>query len=182
MKAKQVAVYGILTALMLALGLLERQFILVPGVPGIKLGLSNVALLYALCLLGAKGAWALMALKVLLGGLLYAGATGMLYALAGGILSMAAMTVTLYTRKMGFTGVSVAGAVCHVTGQVLASRLILGTWAAAAQLPLLLAASAATGVLTGVAAGMTCRALAKTDRGLRKRLETLRLDAPPKQN
>lgn len=171
MSTKRIAQFGLLTSMMLVLGLIERQFMLVPGVPGIRLGLSNTVLLYALALLGAKGAWLLMLLKVLLGGLLYAGVSGLFYSLAGGVLSMAGMMLALRLRGVGLAGVSVVGAVMHMAGQLLASRFLLGSWAALVQAPLLLVAAVVTGVLTGVVAQAVCRQLAQRDPEARRQMQ-----------
>lgn len=173
MTTKQIAQYGMLTSMMLVLGLVERQFMLVPGVPGIRLGLSNTVLLYALCLMSMRGAWLLMGLKVVLGGFLYAGVSGMFYSLAGGMLSMLAMLLALRVRGIGLAGVSVCGAVAHMAGQVLVSRVLLGSWAALVQAPLLLVAAVVTGVLTGVIAQSVCRALASSHPEMKKRLQQL---------
>ncbi|MCL1964408.1 MAG: Gx transporter family protein [Firmicutes bacterium] len=175
MSAKKIAYHGLLTSIMLVLGLVERQFLLVPGIPGIRLGLSNTVLLYALCLMGAKSAWILMGLKVLLGGLLYAGASGMFYSFAGGVLSMAAMLSALRVRGVGLVGVSVTGAAMHMAGQILMSRLLLGSWAAALQAPLLMAAAVFTGVLTGVTAHTACQAIAGGNPEMLRRLQALDL-------
>lgn len=175
MDAKAVARYGMLSALMLVLGLIERQFVLVPTVPGIRLGLANTVLLYAVCLMSAKDAWLLMALKVLLGTLLYAGASGLPYALAGGVLSVLAMLLTARVKGVGMVGVSVCGAVLHMAGQILASRVMLGTWAGAAQAPYLLIAAVVTGVITGVAARSASGAIARNDPAVKKRMRALGL-------
>lgn len=175
MSNKRIAQYGLLTSMMLVLGLIERQFLLVPGIPGIRLGLSNTVLLYALCLLSAKSAWMLMALKVLLGGLLYAGVSGMFYSFAGGVLSMAAMLGALKVGGMSMVGISVAGAVFHMSGQILMSRLLLGNWAAAAQTPILLVSAVITGVLTGVAAHAACLGIARDNQDMQNRLRRLGL-------
>ncbi len=175
MSSKQVARYGLLASMMLVLGLMERQFILVPGVPGIKLGLSNTVLLYALCLMSGRSAWLLLALKVSLGTVLYAGVTGFFYSFAGGVLSMAAMLLALRAPGLGVVGVSVLGATAHMLGQVLMSRVLLGTWAAAAQGPILLIAAVATGILTGVIAGSACRGIASGNPDMQARLKKLGL-------
>ncbi len=170
MSTKQIARYGLLTSMMLVLGLVERQFVLAPGIPGIRLGLSNTVLLYALCLMGAKSAWLLMGMKVLLSGLLFAGVTGMAYSFAGGLLSVLAMILVMLIPGLGMVGVSVFGAAFHMIGQILMSRVMLGSWAAAVQTPLLLVAAVITGVLTGIIAQGACRAIARTDPDLQKRL------------
>ena len=173
MSAKRIARYGLLTSMMLALGLIERQFVLVPGVPGIRLGLSNTVLLYALCLMSVKSAWLLMSLKVLLGGFLYSGVSGMLYSLSGGVLSMFAMQLALWAGGLSVIGVSVSGATFHMLGQMLMSRLWLGNWAAFAQAPLLLVAAVVTGILTGVAAHASCKAVARGDAEIQNRLKNI---------
>ena len=175
MATKRIALYGLLTSVMLVLGFFERQFVLVPGVPGIRLGLSNTVLLYALCLMSAKSAWLLMSLKVMLGGLLYAGVSGMMYSASGGVFSMLAMLAALFASGFGVVGISVSGASLHMLGQILLSRILLGNWAALAQMPLLLAAAVVTGILTGVAAQAVCMVIARGDAEMRNRLQNLRL-------
>ena len=156
--AGTVAFHGILTALILIIGFVEHQFILVPAIPGIKLGLSNVVLLFALCMLSFQSAWILMFLKVLLSALLFSGFSGMSYALCGGILSLAVMCVLLQSRAFSIAAISIGGACAHMIGQVLCSRLLLGTWAAAVQLPYLLIAAILSGLLTGIGTHHLCRA------------------------
>lgn len=156
--AHTVAFHGILTALILIIGFVEHQFILVPTIPGIKLGLSNVVLLFALSMLSFKSAWILMLLKVTLSALLFSGFSGMSYAMCGGILSLLVMCLLLRSRAFSMIAVSIAGSCGHMIGQVLCSRLLLGTWAAAIQLPYLLVAAVLSGMLTGIATFQLCRA------------------------
>lgn len=178
MNAGQIARYGLLTSMMLVLGLLERQFLLVPGIPGIRLGLSNTVLLYALCLMSTGGAWLMMGLKVVLGGLLYAGLSGMYYSLAGGVASLLAMTLAVRVRGFGMVGVSVCGAALHMAGQLAASRLLLGSWAALAQAPILMVAAVLTGILTGVIAHAVSVGVSATNPDIRRRMEALGLLKP----
>ena len=175
MSTKKIAQYGLLTSIMLVLGLVERQFMLVPGIPGIRLGLSNTVLLFALCLMSAKSAWLLMALKVFLGGLLYAGVSGMFYSMAGGLLSMAAMLLSMHIPGLGMAGISVMGSTMHMVGQLLMSRVLLGSWAATVQAPVLILAAVVTGVLTGVIAHAACQAIARENPDMLRRLNALGL-------
>ncbi len=155
--ARIVARYGIMLSMILALGFCERQFALVPSVPAIRLGLSNAVILFALSEMGICAACVLTALKAVLGGLVYAGVMGMIYSLAGGACAVCVMLVFSRMRGIGFVGISVGGSCAHTAGQLLMSRVLLGTWAALAQSPILLAASVAAGVLTGTA----CREVVK---------------------
>jgi len=158
--------------MMLVLGFVERQFVLVSDIPGIRLGLSNTVLLYALCLMDTKSAWLLMLLKVLLGGFLFS-IDSLWYSLSGGILSMIAMWLALFIGGMSMVGVSVSGATFHMVGQLLMASIRLGEWTAVAQAPWLLAAAVVTGVLTGVTAHVVCRSVARGDSEMQNRLENL---------
>lgn len=149
--AGTVARLGILTAVALVLGYVESLFP-IAAIPGVKLGLSNTVLLYALFLMDAPSALLLMLLKVGLSGLLFGGPTAMLYSLAGGILSLAAMLLARRARGISVVGVSVLGAAAHNVGQTLVACAVVGVRAALAYLPVLLLAAAAAGVLTGVIA------------------------------
>ena len=91
MKTKSIARFSLLCAMALVLGYFERFIPVAPGIPGVKLGLANTVLLYAVYLMGAKSAMLLMLAKVVLSGFLFAGLSGMLYSLAGGLLSLCVM-------------------------------------------------------------------------------------------
>ena len=91
----------------------------------------------------------------------------MLYALAGSACAMLAMMVGARSRRLSPVGVSVLGASAHMAGQMCVSRFMLGSWAALLQAPLLLAASVAAGIATGV----LCRAAMHALRGLDPRIE-----------
>lgn len=167
MKARAAARYGIMLALILLLGFVERQLPPVSAVPGLRIGLGNSVLLLVLLCFGAGGAWVLCILKPVLCGLLFSGVTGMLYALAGSVCAMLAMTAGVRTRRLSPVGVSVLGAGAHMTGQLCVSGFMLGSWAALLQAPLLLVGSAAVGIATGV----LCRAAMRALRGLDPRIE-----------
>ncbi|MEN6338569.1 MAG: Gx transporter family protein [Clostridiaceae bacterium] len=151
MSAGTVARLGLLTAVALVLGYVEH-LIPITAIPGIKLGLANTVLLYALYLLDTPSAILLMILKVGLGGLFYGGFAAMLYSLAGGILSLLVMILVKKARGVSVIGVSVCGAAAHNVGQILVACAVVGVRAALAYLPVLLVAAAVTGVLTGIIA------------------------------
>ena len=58
--AQRIALCGLLTALMLVLGLVENQIPLNASIPGIKLGLSNGVLIFAIYMLDIPTAFGLM--------------------------------------------------------------------------------------------------------------------------
>lgn len=140
---------ALLTTIMLILGYIESLFP-IPGIPGIKLGLSNSVLMLALYWMGIPTAIALMVMKVVLSGLLFGGVSGMLYAFAGGALSLVVMSVLIYVfHSFGTVGVGIAGAVCHNIGQVLAAMLVLQTSKLVYYMGVLTLVGIATGAATG---------------------------------
>ncbi|MBQ7488716.1 MAG: Gx transporter family protein [Clostridia bacterium] len=153
--AKQVAVSGLLTSLMLVLGLVERQFPLTAAVPGIKLGLANSVLLYAIYMLGVKETLILMLLKALMSWVIYTNLNAMFYSLAGGVLSVLAMLILYRVKGVSVIGVSAIGAVFFNVGQILMAVIMLNTPGLLfTYLPILMVSGVATGVLTGLVAKM----------------------------
>lgn len=172
MSAKTVARFGMLTAVALVLGWVE-SFIPIGGMPGIKLGLANTVLLYAIYLIDVKSAWLLMFMKVVLSGFLFAGLSGMLYSFAGGLVSLIIMLLLYKGRGISIVGVSIAGAVGHNVGQVLVACLVITPRAALSYFPVLLVAGVITGMLTGIAANSAIHGIqASTNKSYSEELNT----------
>ena len=148
MNTKAIARYGLLTAMMLILGFLESRIPVAMAIPGVKLGLANAVLLYALYLMGGKSALILMVLKVVLSGLSFSGLSAMMYSAVGSALSLALMVLLKKIKGFSVLGVSVVGAAGHNVGQLAVACLITGSWAPMAQLPLLLVSAVLTGIAT----------------------------------
>lgn len=115
-KSKSVALYGLLIALMLVLGLMDKAipitWFLSGAIPGVKLGLANTVLLYALYLMNWKSAALLMVVKAVLSGFIYGSVTAVAISLSGGILSLIVMIVIKRDAKVGalaVSGLSLAG-------------------------------------------------------------------------
>jgi heptaprenyl diphosphate synthase len=156
--ASAIAKLGLLTAVAIVLGYFEH-LLPVTGIPGVKLGLANTVLLYALYLLDVPSVILLMFLKVGISGLLYGGPAAMLYSFAGGVLSVVVMILARKNRGLSVIGVSVLGAVAHNVAQMLIACFFIEMRAILAYLPVLLVAAALTGTLTGLIARYTFRGL-----------------------
>ena len=142
---------ALLIALMLVLGYVES---LVPtGVPGVKLGLSNGVLIFAVYMLGIPTSYILMTLKVVLSGLLFSGVSAMMYAFAGGLISLTLMCLLSRDQKISPVAVSMAGGVAHNVGQVAMAMLVLGSpQQMLYYLGILMLVGLVCGLATGVAA------------------------------
>ena len=149
-QAQRVALCGILLALMLVLGFVESLIPVAAGVPGIKLGLSNGVLIFAIYMLDIPTACLLMGLKVVLASALYAGFGAFPYALAGGVLSLAAMALLSRMKGMHPVTVSMVGGVMHNVGQVAMAMLVLRTPRLMYYMAVLMLVGLATGALTGI--------------------------------
>ena len=157
---KRTALCGLLTAMMLVLGFIESMIPVAAGVPGIKLGLSNGVLMFALYMLDAPTAFVLMIVKVVLSGLMFGGVSAMLYAMAGGVLSMITM-ILLKKLKFHILVVSMFGAVMHNVGQVLMAILIVNTPQLVYYMAVLMLVGLGTGAITGIAANTTIKHIKK---------------------
>ena len=156
--ASIIAKLGLLTAVALVLGYVEH-LLPITGIPGVKLGLANTVLLYALYLLDVPSAILLMILKVGLSGLLFGGVAAMLYSFAGGVVSLIVMLLARRMKGLSVVGVSVLGAAAHNVAQLAVACFVVETRAILAYLPVLLLSAAITGVLTGLVARYAFRAL-----------------------
>lgn len=162
---RRIAVCGLLTAVALVLSLVERMFPLsaVVPIPGIKLGLANVATLFALVRLGRRDAFAILLVRVTLASVFMGSVTSFLFALFGGLLALLTMALLLPGRDRWFSliGISVAGAAAHNIGQIGAAMLVLRSVYVAAYLPLLLLSALVMGVTTGIVSRVTIEHLEK---------------------
>ncbi len=164
MATRKLARLALLTAVALALGWAEGM--IPTPMPGIKLGLSNTVLLYALYLLDVKSAIVLMLLKVFLSGFTYAGISAMLYSLGGGVVSLVMMILvkTLSRGTVSLVGVSVVGGVFHNVGQLLVMSALVSWRAAITLSPILLISGVAMGLVTGLVGKNAIGALGKLER------------------
>jgi len=163
MKTKTIARFALLTALALVLGYLEAMIPITPTIPGIKLGLANTVLLYAVYMGTPLEACLLMICKVFLSSMLFGGGfSAMLYSLGGGVLSLAAMLILFRITRISVIGVSAGGAICHNLGQIIVASWILGVGAVWAYFPILVVSGLVMGPLTGLVAVNVFRALKKS--------------------
>lgn len=155
-KTKRLVLLAMLTAVAMILSYVESLLPSV-GIPGVKMGLANIAVIFALFRFGWKEAAALSLVRVVLVSLLFGSVGAMLYSLAGAVLSLAVMALLRRIDRFSTVGVSVAGGVAHNAGQILMAMLILQTKQLLGYLPVLAVSGIAGGVLTGLAAALLIR-------------------------
>ena len=148
--AKKIAFLGLCTAIAMVLAWVELQLPpLVASIPGIKLGIPNIAIIFILYRFSWREAAAVSFVRILAVSLIFNPAT-LPYSLAGGVLSLTGMALLKKTDLLSTTGVSVAGGVLHNAGQILMAMLLLST----AGLGYYMIVLTVTGVVSGLFVGL----------------------------
>ncbi len=151
MSVKRLASDGVLTAFALIIFILEMQLPPLLPIPGIKLGLSNIVTLFALCFLSGKDAFWIVTARILLGAALTGNPAAMLYSLAGGLCCLGVEFLLFFVCHIKpIWAVSAVGAITHNTAQLAVAALVTKTAAVFAYLPFLWAAAILTGLFTGL--------------------------------
>lgn len=154
-KSKTVAFGGICVALALIFAYIE---VLIPplftALPGIKMGLPNIIIVFLLYRKGPVFAGIVSFVRILLVSMLFGNMMALMYSLAGGVLSLLVMIILRRLDFLSPVGVSVAGGVTHNVGQIIMAALLLET----AELGYYLVVLAVTGTVAGIFIGL-CGAL-----------------------
>lgn len=125
-----------------------------PAIPGMKVGLPNIIVIFILYRMGVSSATAVSLVRISLSALLFGNPVSFVYSLAGALFSITAMALLKKANILSAVGVSVAGGIFHNIGQILAAMLLLGT----AKIGYYLFILAVTGTLSGLFIGL-CGAL-----------------------
>lgn len=151
---KRIARYALLVSLAMVLSWLE-SLIVFPGLlPGMKVGLTNLVVVFALYRMSPRDAAAVSLVRVALVSLTFGNAYSFAYSLAGAALSLAVMAGLKRTGRFSILGVSIAGGVCHNLGQLGVAMAVLGTARLGWYLPWLMAGGVAAGTAVGAAGGI----------------------------
>ena len=153
MKQKKIAYMGLFAAIAIIFGYVESLIPFFAGIPGIKLGLANLSVLFLLETYTWKEAALVSMVRILVIGFMFGNMFSILYSMAGAALSLTVMT--LMKRFSGFSilGVSVAGGVSHNIGQLIIAALIVENTSLFYYAPVLLISGVITGILIGILTG-----------------------------
>ena len=151
MKTKNITVVGMLTAISVVISIVESYFDFIGNIiPGLKLGLANIVIIFALYKYNFKTAISISLVRVFVVALIRTGfGLNFFFSLVGAIFSVIAMTLVKKTH-LSVIGVSIIGSICHSIGQVLIGILILNNYNVIYYLPYLLLFSVPTGILIGI--------------------------------
>ena len=159
LSAPFIARVGLMASLALIFSYVEAIIPYNPGIPGIKLGIANVVTVIALYKFGSKDAAAVSVIRIVIAGLLFNGLFGMLYSLAGAVLSLIGMIALKKTGLFSVTGVSMAAGVLHNLGQLLVAAALIEDLRIFFYFPALLLSGIAAGILVGIISTLVLKAL-----------------------
>lgn len=161
--ARRLARVSLLCACALVLSYLETMIPLPIAVPGIKLGLANVAVVVALYSLDVKSAAAVALVKVFASGFLFGSPMMLAYSLGGTALAFIGMVALAAVPGVGLVPVSMLAAVLHNVGQLGVAAMALQTPAVFINLGVLGVAACVTGGITGAVAEGALAGIEQTD-------------------
>ena len=143
------AAMGLFSALAIIFGYVETLIPVFAGIPGIKLGLANLSVLFILMRYSIKEAALVSFIRILVIGFLFSNGFAIVYSLAGAALSLFVMSVMKHSGKFSIFGISMAGGISHNIGQLLIAMVIVENLSLLYYAPALLISGILTGMLIG---------------------------------
>lgn len=164
MKPKKIAFIGLTLALAMILSFVESRIPPLVAIPGIKVGLPNLVIVFLLYRFGWKEAALVNLMRVALVSVLFGNAQTFVFGIVGASVSLAGMALLKKTDWFSCVAVSIAGGVLHNIGQIITAIFWTETVQIVFYLPMLLVSGSVAGAVIGLIAGL-----------LVKRLERLKL-------
>lgn len=161
MKTKKTALLGLCISLAMILSFVESQIPALVAIPGIKVGLPNVAIVFVLYKMGWKETVTVSIIRIILVSILFGNVQTLTFSIAGAVLSLLGMILLKKTNWFSCIAVSIVGGILHNVGQIIAACLWTQTAQIAYYLPVLLISGTIAGTLIGIAAGMLVKRLEK---------------------
>lgn len=151
---KKLTTLALCTAMAMILSYLESLIPLSFAIPGIKMGLANIAIIFILYRFGAKEACIVSLMRILWMALLFGNAMTLIYSICGAVLSMGGMLLLKKCNHFSQVGVSVIGGILHNAGQIFAAMVLMDTAEIIYYLPALIISGTVSGVLIGIVASI----------------------------
>ena len=146
---KRIAILGVITAFAAILSYIEAIISFGMFIPGVKLGLANIAVVICFYLYGYKEALMVNVVRIIIVGLLFGNMFSISFSIAGALVSYIVMVLLKKTDIFSPIGISVAGGVAHNVGQILIASLIIESYSVIYYLPMLMIAGIVCGLIIG---------------------------------
>ena len=154
MKAKRVTFLGLSIALAMILSFVEHQIPALVSIPGIKVGLPNLVMVFLLYRIGWKETVIVSIIRILLVSMLFGTVQSLAFSLMGAFLSLTTMILLKKTGWFSCIPVSITGGIMHNVGQIIAACWIMATPEIVYYLPVLLVSGIVSGAIIGILSGM----------------------------
>ena len=151
---KKITTLALTVSIAFVLSFIESRIPAFVAIPGVKVGLANIAVIFALYTLGWKEAILVSVIRVILVSSLFGSPVSFIYSISGAILSLTVMIILKGLTRLSEVTVSVCGAVMHNVGQISAASFMLETNVVVYYLPFLSLSGTVAGVAIGVASGL----------------------------
>lgn len=159
MKIRKIAFLGLSITLAMILSFVESQIPVFTTIPGMKVGLPNLVMVFLLYRVGWKETVIVSLIRAFLVALLFGNLQSLIFSIAGAVLSLTGMILLKKTGLFSSIAVSVTGGVLHNVGQIIAACLWTGTAQIAYYLPVLLVSGVCAGIAIGLIAGFLLKRL-----------------------
>lgn len=159
MKIRKIAFLGLSITLAMILSFVESQIPVFTTIPGMKVGLPNLVMVFLLYRVGWKEPVIVSLIRAFLVALLFGNLQSLIFSISGAVLSLTGMILLKKTGLFSSIAVSVTGGVLHNVGQIIAACLWTGTVQIAYYLPALLVSGVCAGIAIGLIAGFLLKRL-----------------------
>lgn len=153
MELKKYTRLSLLIALSVVLSLIESVIPIFNGfIPGLKLGLANIIILFVLYEYTFKDCLYVSVIRVFIVGILRTGifSVNFFFSLSGALISLFMMCLLKKTKKLSIIGISIIGSIFHSIGQIIVAIIFIKNINMLYYLPWLLLFSIPTGIITGI--------------------------------
>jgi len=150
MKTKRLTLLSMAIAIAMILSYIESLIPPLMAVPGMKMGLPNILIVFILYKLSFKDAMVISLLRVFLVSVLFGSVLSLAYSAAGAVISLLGMYLMKRSGLFSAVAVSVVGGVLHNAAQIGVACLIMETNLISYYLPFLVLSGTLAGVLIGL--------------------------------
>ena len=151
---KKLTLLAMMITFAIVLSYVESKIPAFVAIPGVKVGLANIVVIFVLYKLGIKEAIVISGVRVFIISMLFGNPVSMIYSISGAILSLAVMFLLKKLTPLKEVAVSVVGGVMHNVGQIAVASVILDTNVVVYYLPFLILSGTIAGIAVGVAAAV----------------------------
>ena len=134
----------------IVLSFIESQIPAFVAIPGVKVGLANIAVIFMLYKFGVKEAIVVSLVRIILISILFGQSVSFFYSISGAVLSFTVMLLIKKLTPLSEVVVSVVGGIMHNVGQIIAASILLETNVVVYYLPFLLVSGTVAGIVVGV--------------------------------